>query len=215
MATTREKIEALQKQAADNQAVLSRLRHELDDAAETGNAEEVAAIHSEIGAREAMAQSNERRLTKLQGELSDEARAQQRAANLQRVKRVSVELDAAAVIAAKIDKTLAQLAAQLEEMHKHGDAARDESAELLRQLPMRTRDRYFAITQGIGLRDTTLGALIEGEMQRLGLFYKLAPNPSLRLTRHDLGAVGDVFATRSKKLQTAVAILAEQVNQEL
>lgn len=215
MATIKEKLDNLQKQAADNAIVLSRLRQELDDAAETGNTEEVAAIHSEIGAREAMAASNERRLVKLQGELSDEARAQQKASNLGRVKRVAVELDAAAVIAAKLDKTLEQLVAQLEQMHAHGEAARDQAGELLRQLPTRQRDRYLAIVQNVGLRDSMLGSLIEGEMQRMGVFSKLAPSQFVRLQRHDLGAVGDAFTARSKKLQAAVAGLAEQVNQEL
>lgn len=215
MASITEKIETLQKQEEANRKALELLRQELDDAADSGNADEVAVIQSELAAREAMAASNERRLTKLQGELSDEGRTQQKASNLKRAKRVAVELDAAAVLAGKVDKALAQLVSVLEEMHKHGEAAREEAGELLRQIPTRQRDRYAAIVQGVALRDSLLGSLLEGEMLRLGVFSKLAPSPSVHLQRHDLGAVGDAFAARSKKLQAAVASLAEQVNQEL
>jgi chromosome segregation ATPase len=215
MATIKEKIDSLQKQEEANCKALALLRQELDDMADAGKADELAAIQSEIGARQAMADSYARRLAKLQGELSDEGRARQKTANLERVKRVGTELDAAAAIAGKVDKTLAQLAAQLGEMHKHGDAAREEAGELLRQLPSRQREHYYAIFQSLGLRDSTLGALLEGEMQRLGVFYTLAPHPSLQLQRHDLGAVGEALAARSKKLQTAVAGMAEQINRDL
>ncbi len=215
MATIKEKLDSLQKQEEANRKALEMLRQELDDTADAGKGDELVAIQSEIGARQAMADSYARRLAKLRGELSDEGRAQQKAVNLDRAKRVAVELDAAAALAGKVDKALAQLVSVLEEMHQHGEAAREEAGELLRQIPTRQRDRYSAIIQGVALRDSLLGSLLEGEMLRLGVFSKLAPSPSVHLRRHDLGAVGDAFAARSKKLQAAVASLAEQVNQEL
>lgn len=215
MASLKEKIDSLQQQDAANQRMMVDLRQHLDDAADAGNAEEIAAIQNELAARATMAGSYERRLAKLQGELSDEGRVELKAANLKRADVVQAELEAAARLAAEVDATLALLAGQLGQIHQHGRKAFAEAHELVRQLPGAHGERMYSLLQTVGLRDSFLGSLLEGELVRYGVFRDLAPLPSVQLSRHDLGILSERFAERAEKLPRAVAKLAERVNQEL
>lgn len=215
MASITEKIESLQEQATANHNALVQLRAELDTAADAGDHQEVATIQAEINARGSMVASYDRRLEKARSELSDAGRAKSKAANLKRVEAVRTELAAAAVIAADIDKTLALLVSQLEAIHKHGAAAREEAAELVFQLPTAHRERQYWVLDAVAFNDSLLGALLEGELQRLGVFRKVAPNMTAILHRHDLGAVGENIAKRAENLPGAVSGLADKINREL
>lgn len=215
MSTIAEKLAGLQKQAASNQDHLAALRVQLDDAADAADVQEIAAIQAEITARDGMVASYERRMAKLQAELGDEARAKRSAANLECVGRVKAELSAAAACAIDLDKTLAQLVDQLEAIHKHGAAASLAADEVTRQLPKGQRERYRNVVDAVGFRDGLLGVVLEGQLQRSGVFTTLAPLATISLKGHsNLGSVAETIASRADKMTAALASLAERVNQE-
>lgn len=215
MASIMEKLDTLQKQSKVNQDHITSLREQLDVAADGGDLEEIAAIQAEIAARDGMVASFTRRIAKVQDELSESGRVKLKTENLKRAAIVQTELDAAAKVAIGIDQTLAQLVAQLEAVHAHGATARKEAAGLVRQMPAKERERQHFTLEAVGFGDTFLGALLEGELHRLGVFRDLAPLPHLRLSRHDLGTVAENVAKRAAKIPAAVATLAERVNEGL
>ncbi len=148
----KEKLDTLRKQERANQSHITKLRDDLDVAADGGNTGEINAVQAEIAARLSMAESFTRRISKLQHELSASGRNTLKSENLNSVAVVKAEMEAAAKVAIDIDATLAQLVTQLEILHKHGDAARKEATDLVRQLPARGRDRMYLLLQAVSFQ---------------------------------------------------------------
>ena len=188
------------------------LTETLDEAAEANNLEAVRAAQSDITATQALIESTQRKITKLSKQLTEDEKQAQREANTAAAGTVETAAAAALKAIGKAEKHLASFIDALREAHQHGALAADATYPLVRQMPEKQKRGLYEITNGLNLTDSSLAAAIESDMQRAGLFHKVAPSSWLRLQRHDLPPLTEVMERRISRLVAAVKKLADNAN---
>lgn len=208
-----DQLSHLQKQQRTLQENLRLLHETLDEAAEKGNIEAVKELQADIAATGVMITSCDRRIEKAKVAKTEAEKEALKAENLAAVEILGVEMQAAANVAAKLDKTISTLVDELKELHTHGTAARRSLHHLVKQLPDNSREGSYTLLHAASFHDSTLAFLIESALQRAGVFEHLAPHPGLNLTRFDTGSIGEGVALRAEKLTRSAQHMAQQVNQ--
>jgi hypothetical protein len=206
-------IKALERELSARADAVNQIQFAVDDAVESGDAENVKSLQADLGAAEALLKSAERRLAKARQGATEEERATRRQANAGAAALVATAAAHDVDLARDVATALNALIAGVKAMHAHGAATQAAVADLIRQLPEKDRRAKWPLAQDAGHFSSTLGVLIENQMQREGMFETLAPHPALRLTRQNL-TVGLVesYQSRADKLARATKALAETVN---
>lgn len=206
-------LEELERDLADRDAKLAKLRTDLDTTADAGNEEEVGRLHLEISKETTLRESAERRVKKARADREVEEKVARRQANIDAEAYLAKHHEEAVKHAAKVDKAFGAFIGAIKGMHAHGEEAEGAIQSLIRQQSERDRERLWSLAQEIRHDSSTLGIFIEDAMQRAGLFRELAPHPTLYLTRHSLPPMVEHYAARVERMTRAVQRLVERANE--
>ncbi|QLQ04090.1 MAG: hypothetical protein HZY77_16270 [Thiobacillus sp.] len=208
-------LEELERDLADRDDKLAKLRTDLDLAADAGNEEEVGRLHPEISKETTLRESAERRVKKARADREEEEKVARRQANIEAEAYLKKHHEEAVKHAANVDKAIGTLVARIKDMHAHGEEAKGAIQSLIRQQSKRDQEQLWSLAQEIRHSSSTLGIFIEDALQRAGLFRELAPHPSLRLIRHGLPPMGEHYTNRVERMTRAVRRLVERANEAI
>lgn len=207
-----QQIEAVAAHKATYQHDLSLARTAFDRAVGEGSRDEVKSLQAEIATLEALIESCDRRIAKLQQETTEAEKQAQREANDSDAKAYRACAKRLVPQARKIMQAAATLAAELQVFHDVADQAGEHYRRLARQMTGHERETNLNFVGAANFRDGTLGVALSEELRKLGVFKALAPTALVEFRHYDLPPLDELIEIRIEKTTPRVDRIRERVN---
>lgn len=202
-----DQVRSLEREISVRRDQITQLQIAIDQAADTGDADTVKAIQSELSAGHVLLESAERRLERARQVRTEQEKEELRKANLEAVEAVAASLRKDAERGAAIEATIQTLARQIVELNEASEAAVRIFNKVFRVFPQGRRSTFLPLVDAVGSH-SIVAARIEEVLCRTGKFagrFNLTQAPDL----------ADYYRNRIDRLTRSVKQAVEQANAEV
>lgn len=202
-----DQVKALEREISVRRDQIEQLKILVDTAADTGDAEAIKSLQSELSACHVLMESAERRLEKARLAKTDAEKQELRKANLDAVEAVTASLRKDAERGAAIEATIQTLARQIVELNEASEAAVRIFNKVFAAFPANRRTTFLPLVDAVGSHDIVLARLEEvlARTDKVGRRFNLTHAPDL----------GEYYRNRIERLTRSVKQAVEQANAEV